>query len=373
VQHRTQEVYSLTGDAQTLGACSLARMEYCDAVAVGVDTVTEVQNMTVNLYFSGNHIDNTVFCANKHQKCNKAVCPIDCAVSEWSEWGACSKDCRGQRRSSRTVVTDMENNGQTCPDTERFEACNPVCPEDCEVGDWTQWSTCSSSCGETGSTHRTRNVIHPAIDETGVQCPILMDTASCNRHSCQDPICHAKHASCAIYGASPNGIIKVVHDKKYMPIEGDFHCKLTGADGFPRLMLGCECRCTLHPVCCSKHNYVLGNAELIGGIYRNVTDQGECCSACTHNSECGSWEYHVNTKVCNLKKGEPEFIKPVVYWQEHGANASTLDETYAGADAPRSDGEDADCSVITESEGTLDTPSAIHPKYKTVWKPPVSP
>ena len=58
-------------------------------------------------------------------------------------------------------------------------------PRDCEVSDWTQWSTCSKSC-DIGESTRTRRVVHHAR-RGGQPCPPLLEkkwcgsARSCNR------------------------------------------------------------------------------------------------------------------------------------------------------------------------------------------------
>ncbi|XP_046895248.1 thrombospondin type-1 domain-containing protein 7A [Hypomesus transpacificus] len=76
----------------------------------------------------------------------------DCELSEWSNWGTCTKTCmdpkslRGQRSRSRQVVQFLVGKGQECPSLEETEACEPegdrVPP--CAIYTWrtTEWSDC---------------------------------------------------------------------------------------------------------------------------------------------------------------------------------------------------------------------------------------
>ena len=93
------------------------------------------------------------------KSCNDFPCPIDCQVkheishfvitslthlktaqvSAWSAWSSCSKSCNwggrpGQSRKGRTVVTQPENGGVSCPVLDGTKSCNDFhCPKHCEV------------------------------------------------------------------------------------------------------------------------------------------------------------------------------------------------------------------------------------------------
>ena len=105
---------------------------------------------------------------------------LDCQVSDFGPWSACTKSCGGGDRSrSRLVLTPAMGAGAACPPLTEIEACNVQgCPVDCQVGDWGPWSSCTKSCGG-GEESRTRPVtIHPA--KGGAACPPLAETRVCN-------------------------------------------------------------------------------------------------------------------------------------------------------------------------------------------------
>merc|ERR1712106_365283 len=53
---------------------------------------------------------------------------------------------------------------------------------DCQVSDWSEWSSCSTECGQ-GKTSRTRSIERPAFNG-GVSCPDLRQTRVCRGTSC---------------------------------------------------------------------------------------------------------------------------------------------------------------------------------------------
>lgn len=51
--------------------------------------------------------------------------PVDCVVSSWSAYGACSASCGGGTQTqTRTIVTPASNGGAACPSLSQSQACN---------------------------------------------------------------------------------------------------------------------------------------------------------------------------------------------------------------------------------------------------------
>jgi Spondin-like TSP1 domain len=121
---------------------------------------------------------------SERRECQEKPCPVDCKVSNWTDWSACSAQCGpGTQTRTRTVVTPPAHGGTACPALADTQPCNvKPCPVDCKVSGWSDWSACSKSCGG-GELTRTRTVITPAA-HGGVACPALNETQSCNLQSC---------------------------------------------------------------------------------------------------------------------------------------------------------------------------------------------
>ncbi|XP_076810050.1 spondin-1-like isoform X4 [Clavelina lepadiformis] len=117
-------------------------------------------------------------------ECNERECPVHCEVGDWTTWNECSKSCgTGTRQRSREVIQQNDYNGKDCPELdEEIECIERECPVHCEVGQWSNWSDCSTSCG-LGSRHRTRRVIREN-EYDGNECPSLKETANCNAGEC---------------------------------------------------------------------------------------------------------------------------------------------------------------------------------------------
>ncbi|XP_030638046.1 thrombospondin, type I, domain containing 7Ab [Chanos chanos] len=78
--------------------------------------------------------------------------PKDCLVSEWGEWGPCSKNCvdpslpKGNRLRTRQVQQFAVGGGAECPELEESESCDPQGDEapPCAIYTWrtTEWGDC---------------------------------------------------------------------------------------------------------------------------------------------------------------------------------------------------------------------------------------
>ena len=142
---------------------------------------------------------------------------IDCAISVWSTWSACSRLCGVGTKTRTRVVTSPKNTFGSCPSLKQQAFCNPhACNTDCATSSWGQWSRCSASCGGglqgrvrvvsrrplsggkawpafdawstctkscgTGSQWRSRATVEPTLG--GVACPHSAETRACNTAAC---------------------------------------------------------------------------------------------------------------------------------------------------------------------------------------------
>ena len=70
------------------------------------------------------------------------------------------------------------------------KTCTPDCvkpPVDCVLSDWSEWSTCDKPCGG-GQTTRTRKVV-TELAFNGKPCDgLLKETKACNLSDCEEPV-----------------------------------------------------------------------------------------------------------------------------------------------------------------------------------------
>jgi hypothetical protein len=97
--------------------------------------------------------------------------PIDCVLSEWSDWSECEG---GLQTSTKTIITPPQFGGQPCGPTIKTRDCQePQPPIDCFVSDWGDWGPCIN-----GVETRTRTIlVSPA--NGGESCPVLTDVRPC--------------------------------------------------------------------------------------------------------------------------------------------------------------------------------------------------
>ena len=124
--------------------------------------------------------------------CNTQPCPVDCSVASWGGWGGCSKACgTGSQNRSRKVTRKTNYGGKKCPALKQSRACNTKpCPVNCAVSSWGGFGACSKTCGPGSKTRRRTIRVNPA--HGGAACPALSNSAACNKKSC--PI------NCAVRG-----------------------------------------------------------------------------------------------------------------------------------------------------------------------------
>ncbi|XP_068755738.1 spondin-1-like isoform X1 [Montipora capricornis] len=112
--------------------------------------------------------------------------PTDCSVSSWNSWSSCSTDTCGQQglqRRSRTVTSSASCGGAACPTLDETRQCYGSKQVDCQVSSWSQWSACTITCGVSGIQSSARHRI--ITEKCGGACPYtLQKTRRCQTIRC---------------------------------------------------------------------------------------------------------------------------------------------------------------------------------------------
>uniref|UniRef100_A0A669CDN4 Spondin-1 n=1 Tax=Oreochromis niloticus TaxID=8128 RepID=A0A669CDN4_ORENI len=114
---------------------------------------------------------------------NEECYTIPCLLTPWSDWSDCSVTCgKGLRTRQRMLKSPVEL-GECTEELEQVEKCMlPECPIDCVVSEWSEWSECNKSCGK-GHTIRTRIVmLEPQFG--GDPCPEGVQRKKCKIRKC---------------------------------------------------------------------------------------------------------------------------------------------------------------------------------------------
>ncbi|KAJ1177564.1 hypothetical protein NDU88_002817 [Pleurodeles waltl] len=118
------------------------------------------------------------------EKCMMPEChTIPCVLSPWSEWSDCSVTCGKGMRTRQRMLKSPAELGDCNEELEQVERCMlPECPIDCELTEWSQWSECNKSCGK-GHMIRTR-IITMEPQFGGAPCPETVQRKKCRIRKC---------------------------------------------------------------------------------------------------------------------------------------------------------------------------------------------
>ena len=88
------------------------------------------------------------------------------------------------KRDDGVEVEDAHCERDSTALVRRHRACLIDCPQDCQLGDWMEWTSCSTVCGP-GLRQRYREPITPAANG-GRPCPSLVENSTCTELECTD-------------------------------------------------------------------------------------------------------------------------------------------------------------------------------------------
>ena len=113
------------------------------------------------------------------EECQTAECPKDCQIGDWTAWSECSSTCWSDsdtdiptRSRNRPILQDDEFGGVACAELNLYqeEQCNlRRCPKDGYWMNWSEWTSCTVTCGVGGTKTRSRSCVPPS--DGGLPCP----------------------------------------------------------------------------------------------------------------------------------------------------------------------------------------------------------
>ncbi|RMX45920.1 hypothetical protein pdam_00011012 [Pocillopora damicornis] len=122
--------------------------------------------------------------------------PVDGGFSEWSDWTTCSVSCGNgfQLRHRNCTSPPPAHGGKSCEGKNFTDVRNCSTTEcyskvDGGFSKWSAWTTCSASCG-TGLQLRYRNCTNPPPAHGGKNCESrnIYEGRSCNMKACQSDV-----------------------------------------------------------------------------------------------------------------------------------------------------------------------------------------
>lgn len=152
-----------------------------------------VRNVTVPASGNGRVCESPL---SVTRPCGANVCIItghddDCILSAWDTWETCSGWSNMQVSRIRHVKQEARYSGKRCAGNLRETgACSvtELTPHDCQWAAWSMWSSCSKSC-DGGSMRRTRSWERTAEVNRGRPCGgSMLETKSCATQQCESHV-----------------------------------------------------------------------------------------------------------------------------------------------------------------------------------------
>lgn len=260
-------------------------------------------------YGNGAQCGSTGFETEKITECvEQAKCPVDCEVSEWKDWQACSVSCGvGTRKRERTVTSQPGAGGLACPQLEETMSCKErACPVDCQLSAWSTNNQCSKSCGG-GTLRRYRRILNAPMyggkacdqvtplsksasttgpleeeEQCGMsKCPVDCVMSRWSAWGSCSKTCGNKPAGTRLYGAKQWRTRYIV--------------TAPSADGVPCGSLTQQRLCALHPcgahVCTTDHGFPLTCTYEDGVVYTHHVND-------VHDNELFMCYHNYVTEVC---------------------------------------------------------------------------
>jgi hypothetical protein len=237
--------------------------------------------------------------------CNAQACPVDCVVTAWTKYTACSKTCgAGVARRFRKVISEVSKGGRSCPHLRETKDCNAkACPVHCLTGEWSFWSECDKSCGG-GSMVHTRVVTQSAA-HGGNACPALKETKTCNTAACPVDCAVSKwsfYTPCTL--SCGKGTKKRTRTVSSLPLHGGVKC--------PALVEYQTCNTAACPVDCElgawdqfgecSKTCGVGTRKRSRVVINKPAFGGKKCGLMTQVAECAMGHCPVNCQVSAWSK-----------------------------------------------------------------------
>eukprot|EP00927_Polykrikos_kofoidii_P076775 TRINITY_DN73801_c0_g1_i1.p1 TRINITY_DN73801_c0_g1~~TRINITY_DN73801_c0_g1_i1.p1 ORF type:complete len:1551 (+),score=187.84 TRINITY_DN73801_c0_g1_i1:478-4653(+) len=125
--------------------------------------------------------------------CNTQDCVVtNCKMADWSDWSVCSAKCgNGQQTRGRVVQNYASLGGIGCTgNLDEMRSCVDNCTKvDCLLTDWSDWSACTCSCAG-GQHERTRSVaVRPQNGGLACEEGAFEQVEPCNTQTCSTETC----------------------------------------------------------------------------------------------------------------------------------------------------------------------------------------
>jgi len=105
---------------------------------------------------------------------------IPCLFGNWVEWSACDEGGQQYRTRMMPEIPPQKFEAHGCTGgMNETKPCNKLDSVDCKLTDWTEWVTCSKTCG-VGRTTRARNILQHAAHGGKPCSDVTIEVKACN-------------------------------------------------------------------------------------------------------------------------------------------------------------------------------------------------
>ena len=108
-------------------------------------------NIVIALLFFNCFLETDAW--RRRRRRRRSCSPRNCEVSSWSSWSSCSAEQCGQQgsqRRTRSQITEVSCGGSECPTLEETRQCYGTRSVNCQLSSWSAWSACSTLCSVSG-------------------------------------------------------------------------------------------------------------------------------------------------------------------------------------------------------------------------------
>ncbi|XP_053570076.1 thrombospondin type-1 domain-containing protein 7A [Bombina bombina] len=107
-------------------------------------------------------------------------CPVNCQLSDWSPWSTCSQDCglAGRMVRKRSAIQPSQGDGRPCPS--QMEQSKPCPVKPCYRWQYGRWSVCEVEDAQCGEGIRFRNISCVVYDGTKEDTGKIVDEEFCS-------------------------------------------------------------------------------------------------------------------------------------------------------------------------------------------------
>jgi hypothetical protein len=290
------------------------RFQACTKTCGTSGTKTKIRSVTTQAAFGGK-ICPTVASTTS---CNRFTCPVDCKLSAFTVWSACTKTCgTGTSYRKRSLITSNAHGGKKCDETHQYKTCAiKACPIDCKMSGWNDHNVCKTTCTDEGSKkerHTKYRSVITAAQHGGLACGASSHVKDCREGADWCPIDCVMSAWNKWSGCSKScGVGTEYRHRKYLIKSkyGGKECPATHTSEYQTCsIMTCSVDCTVSgwtafDTCSATCGYGAGTKTKTRSVITQTFRTGKACPALTATKECNQFACPIDCEMSNWSSHE---------------------------------------------------------------------